>query len=79
MKTEGMLSETENKVDLLARADSFLDWLKNREERVIVVASHSSWLQAFCGFSVDYKPKEYGLEPFQTGELRCLAVRFEKN
>ena len=112
MKSEGMLSENENKLDLLARADSFLDWLKNREERVIVgqflynstqmtcfiystfyfinfclpsrffllvVASHSSWLQAFCGFSVDYQPKEYGLEPFQTGELRCLAVKFENN
>jgi broad specificity phosphatase PhoE len=72
------LSEAESKLDLLARADSFLDWIRNREERVIVVASHSAWLQTFCGFSMAYEPKEYGKESFQTGELRCLALTFQK-
>jgi len=72
------LPSWEKKMDLLARADSFLDWLKSREERVIVVAGHSTWLQAFCGFSVNYEPREYGWQPFQKREMRCLAINFQK-
>jgi len=71
------MSEEESKRDLLARADNFLSWLQKRDERVIVVASHSSWLQAFCGYSMQYEPREYAREPFQQGELRCVALNFQ--
>jgi len=67
----------ENKIDLMGRTEEFLAWLKNRDERVVVVSSHATWLQSLCAFSVQYQPQERGMEMFKKGELRSLGIKFD--
>lgn len=67
----------DSKKELLQRTDEFLEWIKGRDERVIVVASHSTWFQSFCGFSLRYEPEGRGLEMFEEGEMRALAIKFD--
>eukprot|EP00566_Odontella_aurita_P019216 CAMPEP_0113549816 /NCGR_PEP_ID=MMETSP0015_2-20120614/13645_1 /TAXON_ID=2838 /ORGANISM="Odontella" /LENGTH=314 /DNA_ID=CAMNT_0000450571 /DNA_START=379 /DNA_END=1323 /DNA_ORIENTATION=+ /assembly_acc=CAM_ASM_000160 len=67
----------ESKKELLQRTDEFLGWIKAREERVIVVASHSTWFQSFCGFTLRNEPEGHGSEMFGEGEMRALAIKFD--
>jgi hypothetical protein len=69
----------ESKLDLMERTDEFLYWIKEREERVIVVSSHATWLQSLCAFSLQYEPEGRGLEPFlfKKGELRSVGIKFQ--
>lgn len=68
----------ESKVDLLQQSENFLTFLKSRNEKVVVVCSHTTWLQAFCGFSLTYEPRSGSLESFRKAEMRAVGVRFGK-
>jgi hypothetical protein len=57
---------------LLEHATDFLDWLEEREERVVVVSGDSVWLQAF-GCALDYSGAAC---EFSNGEMRVVGVRF---
>ncbi|KAL7541998.1 hypothetical protein ACHAXR_011662 [Thalassiosira sp. AJA248-18] len=67
----------ENKIDLMGRTDEFLRFIKERDERVIVVSSHATWLQSLCAFSLQYEPESKGLEMFKKGELRSVGLKFD--
>lgn len=68
----------ESKMDLLGRTQQFLDWMKARDERVIVVSSHATWLQSFCEFTVQIEqPEGKSFEMFKKGELRCVGIKFD--
>jgi len=67
----------ESKIDLMGRTDEFVRWLRDREERVIVVSSHATWLQSLCAFSLQYEPESKGLEMFKKGEMRSVGLKFE--
>lgn len=67
----------ESKKELLQRTNDFLEWIMGRDERVIVVASHSTWFQSFCGFTLNYEPSGNGAKMFKEGEMRSVAIRFD--
>lgn len=67
----------ESKMDLMKRTDEFLSWIKEREERVIVVSSHATWLQSLCAFSLQYESEIRGLDMFKKGELRSVGIKFQ--
>lgn len=67
----------ENKIDLMGRTEEFLRWLRNRDERVVLVSSHATWLQSLCAFSLQYQPQERGMDMFKKGELRSLGIKFD--
>mmetsp|Transcript_38002 Transcript_38002/g.68438 ORF Transcript_38002/g.68438 Transcript_38002/m.68438 type:complete len:358 (+) Transcript_38002:83-1156(+) len=67
----------ESKIDLMGRTDEFLRWIKEREERVIVVSSHATWLQSLCAFPLQYEPESKGLEMFKKGEMRSVGLKFD--
>lgn len=69
---------TKNKTDLLKRTDAFLDWLRNRPEQVVFVSSHATWLQSFCGFTLQNERADGGREMFKNGEMRILGVNFDR-
>jgi broad specificity phosphatase PhoE len=68
----------ESKVDLLQQSEKFLTFVKSRNEKVVVVCSHTTWLQAFCGFSLTCEPRSGSLESFRNAEMRAVGVRFGK-
>ena len=70
------VSLLESKLDLMGRTDEFLRWIKNRDERVIVVSSHATWLHSLCAFSLRYEPESKGLEMFKKGEMRSVGIKF---
>jgi len=68
------ISAQENHTNLVRRAGNFLRWIKERDEHVIVVATHSLWLDAF---------KDYALNmpitptvPYSPGEVRAIALKW---
>ena len=63
----------DNKIDLLGRTDDFLTWIKARDERVIAISSHSTWLQSFCGHTLQSKSVE---ESFEAGDMQVVAIKF---
>ena len=67
----------ESKVDLLQQAEKFLTFLRSRNEQVVVVSTHTTWLQAFCGFSLSYEPRAASLEGFRNAEMKAVGVRFD--
>jgi broad specificity phosphatase PhoE len=71
--------ERESKASLGKRIHSFLDWLGEREEEEVAVASHSGWLVTL--FNGCVKTEEgSGLEEwFQTGEMRSVRLSWVKN
>lgn len=67
----------ESKIDLMNRTDAFLEWLKERDERVVVVSSHATWLQSLCAFSLRYEESNgKNLEMFKKGEMRSVGIKF---
>jgi broad specificity phosphatase PhoE len=67
----------ESKMDLMERTDEFLRWIEKRDERVIVVSSHATWLQSLCAFSLQYDDaNSKGLEMFKKGEMRSVGIKF---
>eukprot|EP00565_Helicotheca_tamesis_P009097 CAMPEP_0185728708 /NCGR_PEP_ID=MMETSP1171-20130828/4066_1 /TAXON_ID=374046 /ORGANISM="Helicotheca tamensis, Strain CCMP826" /LENGTH=300 /DNA_ID=CAMNT_0028397445 /DNA_START=323 /DNA_END=1225 /DNA_ORIENTATION=+ len=66
----------ESKMDLLQRTDDFLEWIKRREERVIVVSSHLSWLQSFLGFTLQHEPEYQTTDAFKRGEMKAVGIKF---
>lgn len=67
----------ESKIDLMNRTDAFLEWLKERDERVVVVSSHATWLQSLCSFSLQYEDSDSkNLEMFKKGEMRSVGIKF---
>jgi len=66
-----------SKIDLMGKTNDFLRWIKERDERVIVVSSHATWLQSLCAFSLHYEPEDKGLEMFKKGEMRSVGVKFD--
>jgi len=66
----------ESKIDLMGRTNDFLAWVKERDERVIVVSSHATWLQSLCAFSLNYESEDKGLEMFKKGEMRAVGLKF---
>ncbi|KAL7445598.1 hypothetical protein ACHAXH_007752 [Discostella pseudostelligera] len=71
------VSLLESKMDLMARTDEFVRWIKERDERVIVVSSHATWLHSLCAFSLQYEPESKGLEMFKKGEMRSVGIKFQ--
>lgn len=68
----------ESKLELLQQSENFLMFLQSRNEQVVAVSSHCTWLQAFCGFSLMYEPRAASLEGFRTAEIRAVGIRFGK-
>mmetsp|Transcript_16720 Transcript_16720/g.24754 ORF Transcript_16720/g.24754 Transcript_16720/m.24754 type:complete len:345 (+) Transcript_16720:51-1085(+) len=67
----------ESKIDLMNRTDAFLEWIKERDERVVVVSSHATWLQSLCAFSLQYEDSDSkNLEMFKKGEMRSVGIKF---
>jgi broad specificity phosphatase PhoE len=67
----------ESKIDLINRTDAFLEWLRGREERVVVVSSHATWIQSLLAFSLQYdKSNSNSLEMFKKGEMRSIGIKF---
>jgi broad specificity phosphatase PhoE len=70
----------ETKMEVASRIYEFLEWLAEREEEHIVVASHSSWLLTmFNGVAEIHPDDEHLKEWFQTGEMRSCKMVFEMN
>lgn len=67
----------ESKIDLMGRTDEFLRWIKERDERVIVVSSHATWLHSLCAFSLSHEPESKGLQMFKKGEMRSVGIKFD--
>ena len=67
----------ESKVQLLQQIEFFLTFLRSRNERVVVVSTNTTWLQAFCGFSLSYEPRAASLEGFRNAEIKAVGVRFD--
>ena len=65
-----------SKVGLLKRCDEFLSFLHGRKEEVVVVATHSLWLQAFVGVTLNVEKVEDRVPFFGTAELRSFDVKF---
>lgn len=67
----------ETKPELGSRIYNFFEWLSQRPESSVAVASHSGWLftifNGFCECDDNVKPW------FQTGELRSVKLEFTKN
>ena len=63
-------SMVHSKADLLYRSKNFVEWLRSRPERVIVVSSHTTWLQAFS-YTLNCSPTF-----FQHGEMRAIGISF---
>jgi len=64
----------ESKAEVGARVYAFMEWLSNRPEKVVGIASHSGWLlTVFNGIcECDESLKEW----FQTGEMRSVKLEF---
>ncbi|KAL3815929.1 hypothetical protein ACHAXA_008303 [Cyclostephanos tholiformis] len=73
----GKVPLLESKIDLMRRTNEFLTWIKNRDERVIVVSSHATWLHSLCAFSLQYESGSKDLEMFKKGELRSVGIKFQ--
>mmetsp|Transcript_27062 Transcript_27062/g.41989 ORF Transcript_27062/g.41989 Transcript_27062/m.41989 type:complete len:335 (+) Transcript_27062:131-1135(+) len=73
----GPLELEETKHDLVKKTGKFLSWVKEREERVIVVSSHSYWLQAFndCALNFEDGGAIQGA-PYKNGEMRAVALKW---
>ena len=72
---DGVFTLEESKQELLSRTDNFLDWIRNRNERILVVSSHSTWLQSFCGYTLKSEP--IGPDSFKAGEMRPIGIKFD--
>ena len=71
---ESQTSVEENEIDLAHRAGAFLQWIKERDEKVIFVATHSLWLDAFstCALNCPLSLTE----PYSHGEMRTVALKW---
>lgn len=67
----------QSKVHLLRRCDAFLAFVKARPENVVVVATHSMWLQAFLGVTLNIETVEDRVPIFGNAELRAFDVQFK--
>ena len=67
----------ETKMEIGERIYQFLDWLADRDETHVGVASHSGWLMTLFNGAVECEDslKEW----FQTGELRSVKLVFVQN
>ena len=80
IKSEGddlfMDDRRESKPEVGERIYSFLNWMSERSETHIGVASHSGWLMAVFNGVVecDESLKSW----FQTGEMRSVVLKFER-
>jgi broad specificity phosphatase PhoE len=66
--------ERENKTDVADRCYKFLEWLKERPEKHVGVASHSAWLLTI--FNANFECDESLRGWFQTGEMRSAVLEF---
>jgi len=66
----------ESKKDLLRRTNYFLNWLQEREERIVVVGSSSAWLHSLCGFTIDCLNEQNRSGTFEDGELRVIGIKY---
>ncbi|KAL3773490.1 hypothetical protein ACHAWO_012751 [Cyclotella atomus] len=66
----------ENKIDLLRRTDDFLRFLIERDERVIVVSSHATWLHSLLEFSLRHEQEE-NHEMFKKGQMLPVGIKFD--
>ena len=62
--------------DGVRRCYAFLEWLKTREERVIAVGTHSSWLFRLFNGALDCCDASLGTK-FAVGELRSVVLDFD--
>jgi len=69
--------ERETKADLAERIYKFLEFLENRHEKHVGVASHSAWL--LTAFNANFDCDEALRGWFQTGEMRSAILEFVRN
>ncbi len=67
----------ESRIEIGSRIYQFLEWLSERDETQIGVASHSGWLLTFFNGAVESKSESLK-SWFHTGELRSVKLVFEK-
>ena len=68
----------ESKMEIGERIYSFMEWLSERDETHVGIASHSGWLLTLFNGSVETSNESLKIW-FQTGELRSVKLSFEKN
>jgi len=67
---------TRNWKALAIRAAHFANWLKNREETHVVVATHSAFLLSLCNAVFHLPPTERAW--FKNAEMRTMRLTFEE-
>jgi broad specificity phosphatase PhoE len=67
----------ETKMEVGERIYSFFEWLEERDETHVAIASHSGWLLTVFNAVVESKDETLK-QWFQTGELRSVKLTFEK-
>lgn len=72
---EGSNRLLEDAVHMNRRTKSFMRWLQGRNEEVVVIASHSNWLESFC--KNELKLESFGTSPFKAGEMRAIIANFD--
>lgn len=73
----GLGRSEESKADLLQRTNSFLEWVKGRDERIIFVSSHAAWLQCFCDLTLKLGSQKHNWGNFKSGEMRAIGITFD--
>mmetsp|Transcript_32048 Transcript_32048/g.73724 ORF Transcript_32048/g.73724 Transcript_32048/m.73724 type:complete len:93 (-) Transcript_32048:164-442(-) len=68
----------ESKTEVGTRICEFLEWLREREEEVVGVVSHSGWLMTLFNGVVETETEALK-RWFQTGEMRSVRLVFTKN
>lgn len=63
----------ETKAELERRAIDFIEWVKGRDENVIVVVSHMSWLDALNRKALNLANET---SPYDRGEIRAVAMNW---
>ena len=66
----------ETKIEVADRCYQFLEWLKDRPEKHVGVASHSAWLLTIFNANLECDESLKGW--FQTGEMRSAILEFPK-
>jgi hypothetical protein len=67
----------ESKLEVGERIYTFLEWLAERPEQHVGVASHSGWLLTMFNAVVDCGGDESLLDWWHTGEMRSVKLEFQ--
>ena len=70
--------ERESLNEGVQRCKEFLEWLHAREETVVAVGTHSSWLLRLFNGALDCGSDDKICSKFEVGELRSVVLEWEE-